>query len=169
VRLGQTEKVNAMTEDIIPMTPDGFARLDAELKKLKEVERPAIIAAIAEARAHGDLKENAEYHAARDEQGFIEARIKELEGSLSRVKVIDFKGQNIDQVRIGAWVTLIEEESGEEKTVRVVGDLEANIDSGEISLSSPLAKALLGKASGDLVSVSAPKGDVEYSIDSIKY
>lgn len=153
----------------IPITPEGFENLTLELKNLKDKERPAIIEAIADARAHGDLKENAEYHAAREKQGFIEARIKELESSLSRAKVIDFRGQTVDQVRLGAYVTIADEETGEEKSIRIVGDLEADIEQNRISLSSPLARALLGKKVDDLVEVQAPKGSREYSILEIRY
>ncbi len=158
-----------MSDDTIPITPEGYELLTAELKNLKEVERPQVILDIAEARAHGDLKENAEYHAARERQGFVEARIKELDGSLSRAKVIDFRGQNIDQVRIGAYVTVTDEESGEEKTFRIVGDLEADIENNKLSLSSPIAKALMGKSTDDFVEVKVPKGTVEYVISEIKY
>jgi len=158
-----------MSDDTIPITPEGYEKLTAELKNLKEVERPKVIQDIAEARAHGDLKENAEYHAARDKQGFVEARIKELDGSLSRAKIIDFRGQDIDQVRIGAYVTVIDEESGEEKKFRIVGDLEADIESNKLSLSSPIARALMGKSVDDVVEVKVPKGVVEYLISEVKY
>jgi len=158
-----------MSDDTIPITPEGYETLTAELKNLKEVERPDVIQDIAEARAHGDLKENAEYHAARDRQGFVEARIKELDGSLSRAKVIDFRGQDINQVRIGAYITVIDEETAEEKKFRIVGDLEADIESNKLSLSSPIARALIGKATDDVVEVKVPKGVVEYLISEIKY
>lgn len=158
-----------MTEEYIPMTKDGFEELTALLKKYKEVDRPRVILAIADARAHGDLKENAEYTAAREEQGILEARIKELEASLSRAKVVDFSGQNVDQIRIGAYVDIVNEDSGEERTVRIVSDLEADIERGKISISSPLAKALLGKKEGDNVEFHAPKGMTEYAVTSIRY
>jgi transcription elongation factor GreA len=156
-------------EETIPVTPEGHVELTEELRQLKDVARPAVITAIAEARAHGDLKENAEYAAAKEQQSFIEGRIKELESSLSRAKIIDFRGQVVDQVRIGAYVTVSEEESGDVKTLRVVGDLEADITKNKISLSSPLAKALLGKQLNDLVEVKVPKGNVEYLITEIRY
>lgn len=156
-------------EESIPFTPEGYEELSQELKKLKDVERPAVIEAIAEARAHGDLRENAEYHAAKEKQGFIEARIKELEGNLTRAKVIDFRGSNHDQVRLGAYVTVSDEETGEVKTLRVVGALEADISKNKISLSSPIAKALLGKRIDDIVEVRVPKGTVEYLITDISY
>lgn len=157
------------TENSIPFTAEGLAELTAELKQLKEVERPQVIADIAEARAHGDLSENAEYHAAREKQGFIEARIKELESGLSRASVVDTEAQDANIVRFGAFVTFSNEESGETKTLRIVGDLEANIEKNRISLSSPLARAFLGKEVGDLVEVSAPRGVQEYVITEISY
>lgn len=158
-----------MADESIPMTKDGFEELTALLKKYKEIDRPRVIQAIAEARGHGDLKENAEYAAAREEQGILEARIKELDASLSRAKVVDFSGQNVDQIRIGAYVDIVNEDSGEERTVRIVSDLEADIERGKISISSPLAKALLGRKEGDVVEFSAPKGLTEYAISNIKY
>ena len=157
-----------MSEQMIPFTQEGLDELQAELKQLREVERPKVIADIAEARAHGDLSENAEYHAAREKQGFIEGRILELEGSLSRATVIDSKDQKTDIVRFGAFVTIIDE-NDTSKTVRIVGDLEADISKNRISLSSPLARAMLGKAVDDIVEVSAPKGIMEYTITKIHY
>ena len=128
-----------------------------------------MIEEIAEARAHGDLKENAEYHAAREKQSFIEGRITILEDTLSRANIIDFSGQDVDQVRFGAYVQLEDEETGEVKQFRIVGDLEANIDENKISLGSPIAKALLGKKLDDVVEVKAPKGVVEYVVTEIRF
>jgi transcription elongation factor GreA len=157
------------SEETIPLTPEGFVQLTEELRKLKDEERPRVIQDIAEARAHGDLKENAEYAAAKEKQGFVEARILELEGNLTRARVIDFRGQNIDQVRIGAYVTVRDEESGDEKKMRIVGDLEADISKNKVSLSSPIGKALIGKKVDDVVEVQVPKGRIEYAIAEIKY
>lgn len=153
----------------IPLTKDGFDQLQKELDQLKRIERPQVIEDIAEARAHGDLSENAEYHAAREKQGFIEARIADLEDKLSRAKVVSYDDQNPDLVRFGAYVTVCDEDSGDEKTYRIVGDLEADITDNRISLSSPIAKALLGKRIDDLVTVSVPKGKVEYVVTEIRY
>ena len=158
-----------MDKNSIPFTAEGLSELTAELKQLREVDRPKVIADIAEARAHGDLSENAEYHAAREKQGFIEARIKELEAGLSRASVIDPSAQEANLVRFGAYVTFSNEESGEVKTLRIVGDLEADIKRDRISLSSPLARAFLGKEVGDLVEVRVPKGIQEYVITEISY
>ncbi len=158
-----------MSEKLIPLTPEGYASLHEELDRLKSVDRPKVIKDIAEARAHGDLKENAEYHAAKEHQSFVEGRILELEGQLSRAEIIDFRGQAIDQVRIGAFVSLVDVETEEEKKLRIVGDLEADIQKDRVSLSSPLAKALLGKKTGEVVEFRAPKGTVEYEILDIKY
>ncbi len=158
-----------MTTEQIPLTPEGYSRLKEELTKLRSVERPKVISDIAEARAHGDLKENAEYHAAKEKQGLVEARIAELEDKLSRANVIDFAGDTVDQVRFGARVTICDEETGEEKSYRIVGDLEADIASGKISLSSPIARALLGKRIDDLVSIRVPAGEKEYAIKGVSY
>ncbi len=159
-----------MTE-ALPVTKEGFFELQSELKQLKEVERPKIIEAIAEARAQGDISENAEYHAAREKQGFIEARINELEDKLSRAQIIEYNKDQLDVslVRFGAYVTVSDEESGEEKTYRIVGDMEADITRNRISLSSPIAKALMGKKIDDSVSVRVPKGEMEYVITEIKF
>ena len=151
-----------------PMTAKGAERLRAEVERLKSVERPRIIAAIAEARAHGDLKENAEYHAARDRQGFIEARISELEDKLSRAQVIYVPDPKPDNIRFGAWVTLRDEKKSVKK-YRIVGDLEADIKVNKLSVSSPLARALLGKLVGDLVEIQAPGGVKEYEVIQIDY
>lgn len=154
----------------IPLTAEGYSELQAELEKLKKTERPKVIQEIAEARSHGDLSENAEYHAAREKQGFIEARINDLDDKLSRAKVVSYEDPgNNDVVKFGAFVTVCDEEKGDEKTYRIVGDLEADIEKNKISLSSPIAKALLGKHVDDLVTVRVPKGEIEYVVTEIRY
>lgn len=152
----------------IPMTPSGFAALEAELKQLKSVERPAIIKAIAEAREHGDLSENAEYHSAREKQSFIEGRIKELEGVLSLADVID-PAKLSGAIKFGARVTLVDEDTDEEKTWQIVGEHEANIEKGLLNIKSPIARALIGKDEGDSVEVNTPGGQKSYEILSIEY
>lgn len=153
-----------------PITKAGSERLRSELEKLKSVDRPHIIAAIAEARAHGDLKENAEYHAAREEQGFIEGRIKQLEGELSHAEVIDVTKLGAgSKIVFGATVTLADVETDEEKRYQIVGDLEADIKQGLIAISSPLARALIGKLEGDSVTIDAPAGQREYEVVSVAY
>ena len=153
-----------------PMTAQGARRLRAELDELKSVKRPAVIAAIAEARAHGDLRENAEYHAAREQQGFIEGRIKQLEGELSHAQIIDTATLDAgDKVVFGARVTLADVESGEEKRYQIVGDLEADIRTGMIAISSPVARALIGKHEGDSIGIDAPAGRREYEIVEVSY
>jgi transcription elongation factor GreA len=154
--------------DKIPMTRRGFDVLDAELKQLKTVERPAIIKDIAEARAHGDLSENAEYHAAREKQGFIEGRIKELEGTLSLADVID-PTKLSGSVKFGATVTLVDEDTDEEKTYQIVGEVESNIELGLLNIRSPLARALIGKEEGDSVEVRTPGGVRSYEIRTIAF
>ena len=153
-----------------PITAKGALRLRAELEELKSVKRPEVIAAIAEARAHGDLKENAEYHAAREQQGFIEGRIKHLEGELSHAQVIDIATLSVgDKVVFGATVELADADSGEERTYQIVGDLEADIKQGLIAISSPVARAIIGKHEGDVITIEAPGGIREYEIVSVKY
>ena len=153
-----------------PITAKGALRLRAELDELKSVKRPEVIAAIAEARAHGDLKENAEYHAAREQQGFIEGRIKHLEGELSHAQVIDIATLSVgDKVVFGATVELADADSGEERTYQIVGDLEADIKQGLIAISSPVARAIIGKHEGDVITIEAPGGIREYEIVSVKY
>jgi len=154
--------------DKIPMTRRGFDALDAELKQLKTVERPAIIRDIAEARAHGDLSENAEYHAAREKQGFIEGRIKEIEGILSLADVID-PARLSGAVKFGATVTIVDEDSDEEKTYQIVGEVEANIEEGLLNVRSPLARALIGKDEGDSVEVATPGGRRSYEILTVRF
>ena len=154
----------------VPMTVRGHGLLREELKTLKSVERPTVIKAIAEARAHGDLKENAEYHAAKDQQGFIEGRIKELEGKLSNVQVIDVT--EIDargRIIFGSTVELLDENTGKEITYKIVGEDEADIKSGLISFSSPIARALISKNEGDVVEFRAPDGERSYEVIEVHY
>ncbi|ESR26910.1 transcription elongation factor GreA [Lutibaculum baratangense] len=153
----------------IPMTAEGFAAMEAELKRLKQVERPRIIEAIAEARAHGDLSENAEYHAAKEAQGMNEARIAELEDKIGRADVIDTSKLAGDSVVFGATVKILDEETEEEKVYRIVGDSEADVKSGKVSISSPVARALIGKKVGDAVEVAAPGGARGYEILEISF
>jgi len=152
----------------IPMTRAGHTALDHELKALKSVERPAVIKAIAEAREHGDLSENAEYHAAREKQSFVEGRIKELEAILSRAEVID-SSKLSGAIKFGATVTLVDEDSDEEKTYQIVGEAEADIERGLLNIRSPLARALIGKDEGDSVEVRTPGGEKSYEVLSIRY
>ena len=153
-----------------PMTRKGSERLRAELDRLKSIERPRIIAAIAEARAHGDLKENAEYHAAREMQGFTEGRINELESALSLADVIDIDKLNAgSRIVFGATVDLADEDTGEEVTYQIVGDLEADIKQRLISVSSPFARALIGKNAGDSFEFKAPNGTRNYEILAVRY
>ena len=152
----------------IPMTRAGFDQLDLELRDLKAVERPAVIRAIAEAREHGDLSENAEYHAAREKQSFIEGRIKELEMIISRAEVID-PAKLSGSVKFGAKVTVVDEDTVEEKTFQLVGEQEADLERGLLNVRSPLARALIGKDEGDSVEVTTPGGLKSYEILSIRY
>ncbi|WP_282296086.1 MULTISPECIES: transcription elongation factor GreA [unclassified Stenotrophomonas] len=153
-----------------PITLKGAQKLRDELDHLKSVKRPEVIAAIAEAREHGDLKENAEYHAAREQQGFIEGRIKQLEGELSHAEIIDISKLNAgSKVVFGASVTLADVDTDEEKQYQIVGDLEADIKLGLIAISSPVARALIGKTEGDSVTIDAPAGQREYEIVSVQY
>lgn len=151
------------------MTKVGHAALEAELKHRKVELRKEITAAIAEARAHGDLSENAEYHAAREQQSFNEGRIQELEGALGNAQVIDPTTLSGQSVKFGATVTIADEETDEEKTVQIVGEYEANIDEGKISLTSPIARGLIGKSKGDSVKIQTPKGAVAYEIVEVLY
>ena len=153
----------------VPMTAEGYAALDAELKQLKSTERPAIIQAIAEAREHGDLSENAEYHSAREKQSFIEGRIKELEGLISRADVIDPKKIAGDTIKFGATVRLVDEDTEEERTYQIVGEPEADIEHGKLNVKSPLARALIGKSEGDSVEVMTPGGGRSYEVLAIQY
>ena len=153
----------------IPMTAEGHAALDAELKNLKTVERPNIIAAISEAREHGDLSENAEYHAAKEKQSFIEGRVAELEDKLARADVIDTSRLGGDTVKFGATVTIMDEESEEESRYKIVGEDEADVATGKISITSPIARALIGKDVDDVVEVSAPGGAKSYEILKVEF
>jgi len=153
-----------------PMTVQGAEALKAELNKLKSVDRPAVTAAIAEARAHGDLKENAEYHAAREQQGFIEGRIQDIEGKLSNAQIIDITQMaNNGKVIFGSTVDIENVETGEEKTYQIVGDDEADFKVGKISVNSPIARGLVGKSEGDAVLIETPGGRVEYEIVAVRY
>ena len=153
----------------IPMTVDGYNRLHEELKRLKTVERPSVVRAIAEARTHGDLAENAEYHAARERQSFIEGRLGELEDKIARAEVIDVSKLSGSVVKFGATVTLADEESDEKQTFRIVGEDEADIKDGRLSVTSPLARALIGKGQGDSVEVSTPRGNRSYEVVTVAY
>jgi len=154
----------------VPLTAKGAEKLREELKRLKSQERPRIIQAIAEAREHGDLKENAEYHAAREQQGFIEGRIREIEAKLSNAQIIDVtKVDAGGKVVFGSTVVLEDLENGGEVTYQIVGDDEADIKAGLISVSSPIARALIGKSEGDVAVVKAPGGDKEFEIVEVKY
>ena len=155
--------------DKIPMTAAGHAAMEQELKQLKSVERPRIIAAISEARKHGDLSENAEYHAAKEQQGLNEARVTELEDALARADVIDVSKLSGDTVTFGATVEIVDEDTDEEVTYQIVGDNEADVKQGRISISSPIARALIGKDEGDSVEVKTPGGEKAYEVLSIKY
>ena len=151
------------------MTAEGFAALEAEIKHLKTVERPRIIKLIAEARAHGDLSENAEYHAAKDQQGITEARMADLEDKFGRAEVIDVSKLRGDQVMFGATVTLVDEDTEEKVKYRIVGELEASVKEGRISITSPIARALLGKRKKDVVEVSTPGGGKSYMVVKVEY
>jgi transcription elongation factor GreA len=153
----------------IPMTPEGYSRLEGELKHLKAVERPAVIKAISEARDHGDLSENAEYHAARERQSFIEGRVAELEDKIARAEIIDVTKLSGKVIKFGAKVTLADEDSGDESTYQIVGAEEADVEKGRLSVTSPLARALIGKQTGDSVEVTTPRGSKAYEIIKVRY
>ena len=154
----------------VPVTVRGHELLQKELKRLKSTERPQVINAIAEARAHGDLKENAEYHAAKDQQGFIEGRIKQLEGKLSNIQVIDVTAVDAKgKIIFGSTVELIDEGTGKETQYKIVGEDEADIKTGLISFTSPIARALIGKNEGDVITFSAPGGEKEYEVIEVRY
>lgn len=152
----------------IPLTRAGFEKLEAELRHFKSVERPAIIQAIAEARAHGDLSENAEYHSAKEKQSFIEGRIKELEGVISLADVID-PTKLSGTIKFGATVEIVDEDTDEGKTYQIVGEYEADIENGRLNVKSPLARALIGKDEGDSIEVRTPGGDRGYEILKVSY
>lgn len=154
----------------VPMTVEGADALRAELDHLKKVERPSVIQAIAEAREHGDLKENAEYHAAREKQGFIEGRIQEIEAKLSLAQIIDVKSiEPSGKVIFGTTVSIVHMDTEKEVTYRIVGDDEADVKNHKISVNSPIARALIGKEVGDVVMVQTPSGSVEYEIDEVQH
>ena len=153
----------------IPMTPLGYKALEEEIAHLKGVERPAIISQIAEARSHGDLSENAEYHAAKERQSFIEGRVMDLEDKLSRADVIDVSKLSGKTVKFGATVTLTDEDTDAKVKYQIVGDMEADARNGKISISSPIARALIGKAAGDTVEVAAPGGARSYEILKVQF
>ena len=151
------------------MTGEGYAVLDEELKRLKTVERPAVVAAIGEARAHGDLSENAEYHAAKERQGWIEGRIAEIEDKIARAQVIDVSKLSGDQVKFGATVSLIDEDTDESARYQIVGEHEADVKQGRVSITSPIARAMIGKESGDVVEVNTPGGVKAYEITKVEW
>jgi transcription elongation factor GreA len=151
------------------MTAEGYQALDAELKRLKTVERPSVIQAIAEARQHGDLSENAEYHAAKDRQSFIEGRLLELEDKIARAQIIDVSKLSGKQVKFGATVNLLDEDSGEKSKYKIVGEDESDVRAGKVSITSPIARALIGKEEGDVVEVMAPGGAKSYEIVKVKF
>ncbi|WP_144292624.1 transcription elongation factor GreA [Rhodoligotrophos appendicifer] len=155
--------------DKVPMTANGHAALLDEVKHLKTVERPRIILAIQEARAHGDLSENAEYHAAKEQQAYMEARVAELEDKLSRAEIIDVSKLSGDTVKFGAIVTVVDEDTDEEAAYQIVGEFEADVKQGRISITSPIARALIGKGVGDTVEVNTPGGGKSYEILKVSY
>jgi transcription elongation factor GreA len=155
--------------DKFPMTIDGYKKLESDLKKLKNEDRPAIIQAIAEARAHGDLSENAEYHTAKDRQGWIEGQILDLEDKFTRAEVIDVTKLTGNTVKFGATVTLIDEDTDDKKVWQIVGDLEADVKDRKISVSSPIARAVIGKAKGESVEVVAPGGARTFEIAKVVF
>ena len=158
-----------MAMEKVPMTTDGFRKLEAELHRLKAEERPRIIQAIAEARAHGDLSENAEYHSAKEAQGLNEAKVADLEDKLSRADVIDPTKMSGEKVKFGATVTLADEDSGDKVKYKIVGDFEANVREGKISISSPIARALIGKSKGESAEVTTPKGAKSYEVLKVEW
>jgi len=153
----------------VPMTAEGYHALDEELKRLKTVERPAVIAAIGEARAHGDLSENAEYHAAKDRQGWIEGQIAEIEDKMARAQVIDVSKLSGKQVKFGATVSVVDEDTEEKARYQIVGEHEADVKQGRVSITSPIARAMIGKESGDTVEVNTPGGVKAYEITKVEW
>jgi transcription elongation factor GreA len=153
----------------IPMTAEGHQALDAELKRLKTQERPTVIQAISEARQHGDLSENAEYHAAKERQSFIEGRVAEIEDKIARAQIIDVSKLSGKQVKFGATVTLLDEDSGDKAKYKIVGEDESDVKGGKISVTSPIARALIGKEEGDVIEVMAPGGAKSYEIVKVKF
>ncbi len=155
--------------DKLPMTAEGYATLETELKHRQQVERPRIIQQITDARTHGDLSENAEYHAAKEKQSFIEGRVMELEDQIGRADVIDISKLSGTSVKFGATVILADEDTDEERKFQIVGDVESDAKKGKISLSSPIARALIGKGAGDIAEVQAPGGVREYEVLAVRY
>jgi transcription elongation factor GreA len=155
--------------DKVPMTANGHQAMLEEIKHLKSVERPRIIKLITEARAHGDLSENAEYHAAKDQQGWLEARVAELEDKVSRAEVIDVTKLSGDTVKFGAFITLVDEDTDDQSVYQIVGEFEADVKKGKISVTSPIARAIIGKKKGDSVEVMTPGGGKSYEIVKIRY
>ncbi|HEY2753851.1 transcription elongation factor GreA [Phenylobacterium sp.] len=153
----------------VPMTAEGYHALDEELKRLKTVERPAVIAAIGEARLHGDLSENAEYHAAKDRQGWIEGQIAEIEDKMARAQVIDVSKLSGTQVKFGATVSVIDEDTEEKARYQIVGEHEADVKKGRVSITSPIARAMIGKESGETVEVNTPGGVKAYEITKVEW
>tara|TARA_B100000575_G_C23138186_1_gene661742 strand:- start:3804 stop:4277 length:474 start_codon:yes stop_codon:yes gene_type:complete len=153
----------------IPMTATGYNELQEELKKLTSIDRPKIIAAIAEARGHGDLSENAEYQYAKEQQSLIEGRISDLESSISRADVIDIKNMSGDEVKFGATIEIIDDDSGKKQSYQIVGEYESDIEKKKLSINSPLARGLIGKSVDDNVEINSPKGIKNYTIISVKY
>lgn len=158
-----------MSMDKVPMTIEGYDAIETELHRLKSVERPRIIQAISEARSHGDLSENAEYHAAKEDQGLNESRLAELEDQMSRADVIDVSKLSGKQVKFGATVSLIDEDTEEKVTYKIVGEYEADVKQGKISIASPIARALIGKSTGDVAEVSTPGGGKLYEIVRVRF
>tara|TARA_A100001011_G_scaffold161352_1_gene169731 strand:+ start:1489 stop:1962 length:474 start_codon:yes stop_codon:yes gene_type:complete len=153
----------------IPMTAEGYSRLKDELKKLTSEDRPNIISEIADARSHGDLSENAEYQYAKEQQSLIEGRITDLESSISRAEIIDVKSITGDEIKFGATIEIEDEETEKKQKYQIVGDYESDIENGKLSISSPLARGLIGKSKDDSVDISSPKGQKSYTILSVKY
>jgi transcription elongation factor GreA len=153
----------------VPMTAGGYSTLDEELRRLKTVERPSVIAAISEARQHGDLSENAEYHAAKERQGWIEGRIAEIEDKIARAQVIDVSKLSGSQVKFGATVSVVDEDTEEEARYQIVGEHEADVKGGRVSISSPIARAMIGKETGDVVEVNTPGGVKAYEILKVEW
>ncbi|NQV21140.1 MAG: transcription elongation factor GreA [Rhodospirillales bacterium] len=153
----------------VPITLEGFKSLEIELRQLKTTERPSVIQAIAEAREHGDLSENAEYHAAKEKQGFIETRIIELEDKISRADVIDVSRMSGTTIKFGATIALVDEDTDEESAYKIVGEDEAEVREGKLSFSSPLARSLIGKEAGDRVEVTTPRGSKAYEVLKVSY
>jgi transcription elongation factor GreA len=165
--LGASEQKSIMEK--VPMTAEGYQALDAELKRLKTQERPSVIAAISEARSHGDLSENAEYHAAKERQGFIEGRIAEIEDKIARAQVIDVSKLSGKQVKFGATVSLIDEDTEEESRYQIVGEHEADVKMGRISITAPLARVMIGKEVGDILEVITPGGVKAYEVMKVEW